>query len=48
MKTIILDRNDIRTELHPFMFDEICEELGIDPKSTDIIELTVADAKPVD
>lgn len=36
MKTIILSRDDFRTDLHPFIWEEMLEELGIDlPESRD-------------
>ncbi len=39
--TIIINRNDINTDLHPFIFDEWLEQLGLERGSTDTIELTV-------
>ena len=39
--TIIINRDDINTDLHPFLFDEWLEQLGLERNSTDTIELTV-------
>lgn len=44
MPTIIVTREDINNPLHPTMFDQLCEDLGLDPKTTDAIEITVAKA----
>ena len=42
MKTIIIiERDDINTDLHPFLFDEWLEQLGLERNSTDTITLTV-------
>lgn len=40
--TIIINRDDINTDLHPFLFDEWLEQLGLERDSTDTIELTVS------
>jgi len=45
MKTIIIDREDICNPIHPLLFDQMCEDLGLDPKTTDQITLTVAKAE---
>ena len=39
--TIIINRDDINTDLYPFLFDEWLEQLGLERDSTDTIELTV-------
>ena len=39
--TIIINRDDINTNLHPFLFDEWLEQLGLERDSTDTIELTI-------
>ena len=44
MKTIFLAREDLQNPLHPFLFDQLVEELGLHP-DTDMIELRVASAK---
>lgn len=43
MKTIYLTRDDFATELHPFMFDQLLEELGLDP-DTEMMTIVVASA----
>ena len=40
--TIIINRDDINTDLHQFLFDEWLEQLGLERDSTDTIELTVS------
>lgn len=50
MKTIILTRDDINNPLHPTMWEQLCEELGLDPKCDcegwpEQIEIKVASAK---
>lgn len=44
MKTIILTREDFSNELHPFMFDQLLEELDL-PLEADMITLYVARAE---
>jgi hypothetical protein len=39
--TIILMRGDFNSALHPRMFDEICEQLGHDPRRTDELTLFI-------
>jgi len=34
--TIIINRNDVKSEIHPYLFDTWLEELGIDPEAEDI------------
>ncbi len=31
MQTFLLSRDDVRTELHPRMWEDICDALGIGP-----------------
>lgn len=39
--TIIIDRNDIKNELHEFLFDDWCRELGLNPEITDSFEVSL-------
>ena len=41
MKLVILHREDFNNPLHPFLFDEICEEFGFEPATTNSIDLEV-------
>lgn len=51
MKTISLDRDDIRTDLHPRLWEDICDQLGIGPARghddiyPESVVIYVADAK---
>jgi len=45
MERIIIDRDDVNNPLHPTLFDQWCEQLGLDPETTDSIEITVAKAE---
>ena len=51
MKTIILAREDINNPDHPFRWEQLCEELGLDreddnlPLYPDLITITVAKAE---
>ena len=50
MKTIILAREDINNPNHPFLWEQICEELGLEPQCDcgeypDQITITVAKAE---
>jgi hypothetical protein len=42
---IILDREDVNNPLHPFIFDEICDQLGLDPEVTGRLTMTVTSAE---
>lgn len=45
MSTFILTRDDVRTDLHPRMWQDICDELGVTPDPDgypDEIEVTLA------
>ena len=44
MKLVILHREDFNNPLHPFLFDEICEEFGLESSTTDSIDLEVLKA----
>jgi len=48
MQTIILDRDDFNSPLHPFLFNELCEQFGLDYRTTNSLELTVAKAVDAD
>lgn len=37
--TVVLCRDDFNSQLHPRMFDELCEQFGHDPKTTDALTL---------
>lgn len=39
--TIIIDRNDIKNELHEFLFDDWCRELDLNPNTTDSFEVSL-------
>ena len=43
--TLIIDRDDIKNELHDFLFNEWCEELNLDPDTTDRFTVTVSKAE---
>lgn len=50
MKTIILAREDINNPIHPYLWEQLCEELGLEPKCDcqdypETITLTVAAAE---
>ena len=34
--TVIINRDDVRSALHPHLFDTWLEDLGIDPEAEDI------------
>lgn len=38
---IILMRGDFNSQIHPKMFDEICEQLGHDPNETEELTLFI-------
>lgn len=44
MKRLILAREDINNPVHPNLWREICDALGVDPDSETIV-LKIADAK---
>lgn len=53
MHTIILYREDINNPLHPYMWESICDDLGLSPEGKhgeypDSIEIKVAKAKAAD
>jgi len=43
--TLIIDRDDIKNELHDFLFNDWCEELNLDPDTTDRFTVTVSKAE---
>ena len=46
MPTIYLDRTDVNSPLHPFLWEQLCEELNISPEA-DTIAIRVAKAEEV-
>tara|TARA_Y100000004_G_scaffold50549_1_gene55734 strand:+ start:473 stop:646 length:174 start_codon:yes stop_codon:yes gene_type:complete len=40
-RTITLSKEDINNPLHPFLWEEICEDLEFDPKETETLDLKV-------
>ena len=46
-KIIIINREDVNNPLHPFLFDQWLEELGIKANSTDSVQITIVRATAV-
>ena len=43
-RTIIMNREDVKSELHPYLFDNWLETLGIDPNAEEVcLELSPLD-----
>ena len=40
-RTINLNKEDINNPLHPFLWEEICDDLGFDRNETETLALTV-------
>lgn len=52
MKTLLLNREDVRTDLYPNFWENICDDAGLTPKGPDArypnaILITIADATDV-
>ena len=45
-KIIIINREDVNNPLHPNLFDQWLEELGIKANSTDSVQITIVRATP--
>ena len=43
--SIILMRDDFNSQLHPRMFDELCEQLGHDPRTTGELTLYIRESE---
>lgn len=41
-RTVTIYREDINNPLHDRLFDELCEDLDLDPKTTDELHMVVS------